>query len=129
MLANIKRQAEIISKETGLAHSKALELAARLNRFKNYHQATEAAKQSGVEGDFRLFVVDDHEGFEVKIKRPAEVRRFVKVPDAKTPEEALTLAQELLDSGTLDDTGKWEVVYLYDDMHVDSIEGSSLTVV
>lgn len=39
MISKLKRQAEILSKECGLSHSKALNLASKLNGFKDYHQA------------------------------------------------------------------------------------------
>jgi len=38
-MSKLKRQAGILSKECGLSHTKALELASKLNGFKNYHQA------------------------------------------------------------------------------------------
>lgn len=36
----IKRQAQIISKETGVQHSAALEVAAKVNGYKNWHEVT-----------------------------------------------------------------------------------------
>lgn len=53
-MSKLKRQAEILSKECGLTHSKALELASRLNGFKDLHQA-----QKGTSGETRLLGPSD----------------------------------------------------------------------
>ena len=60
MLKKLKRQAEILSQETGLTHTKSLELASRLNGFKNYHQVTAECKV----GEFDQMVWKKPEWFE-----------------------------------------------------------------
>lgn len=53
-MITIKRQAEIIAKQTGIKHRAALEVAAKCNGFKNWHEAEKVGKPKGsVEEEIR----------------------------------------------------------------------------
>lgn len=126
MTPDYNRQAKIIAKECNLPLNKALEVVAKLNGFKNWHEAQKHKPQTKIElakefldnYDYGNDVScsDPREGkgknYQVKVKAIAEVRTYFK-QEAKNVEEAVTKVREKLNSLDLMETD-WEVTYIQD---------------
>jgi hypothetical protein len=121
--AEFKRQAQIISKEFDIPHSRALEVASKLNGFKNYHQAqqeleepappTEAENAERAKQEREMYKFMGVTPYKMKVKALAEVK-FYRTIFAKNKEEAFAKLREEITSEVAPED--WEVSYLHEDL-------------
>lgn len=93
MIKKLKRQAEILSKECDLSHSAALNLASKLNGFKDYHQAQKenSAPEVAPPPSKNFYIDVDPQGI-VLVRGPSATERIgLPVYATESRERAMSL--------------------------------------
>jgi hypothetical protein len=133
-IESIKRQAEILEKEIeGLKYNRALNIAAKLNDFKDWHHAqTELKKEENIT---EICILEESNepyppagSYIVKVKMFADIAVYFEVK-AKTYEEAIEITRTKIDKND-NDLEAWEregcnVTWYYaDTARITSVEDS-----